>query len=286
MAAALLSRFRRDEPDAEPGDDEGAAGDAGDVEGEWLEYDFHEWSLEGRVMLAQLLKVDEVVHSWQGTTLLVHESFEEAVDSLVDEVTETEEAKEAISRPISPDEELTAFDLAPWSEELRQELVELLVQARVPHIIDRGASDAGDSSDSLPDDGGVEDSGAEVCDLLVREADEERVDLVIDDLLAREEEAQFAELDGLELHDLLGGLFMACDRLRREPVDLEGQRNAAICARTIAGVRTPFGFSAADWRTLRSAAGDLLELVENPETDPDEVQVSAHQMSDQLRRLI
>ena len=324
MSAAFRDRFRRGSADTEPEpfSDEDAPGE-GDA-GEWLAYELHEWSLESRVMLQQLLTVDKVVHSWQGTTLMVHESLEETVDSLVDEVEETERAKEATSRPIGPEDALTAFELAEWPEALRAELVERLVQARVPHILDtegdaaegdatqsdatqsdatqsdatqsdatqsdatQSDADAGDADAGDADAGDADqdtESGA-VCDLLVREVDEERVELLIDDLLAREEEAQFEELDGLEVNELLSRLFVACDRLRRDPGDLDGVRGVTTNARRIAGVRTPFGFSAPSWRNLRNSVSELLDLVESEDTDRDDLRELAHRMSDTLRTLV
>ena len=319
MPPAFRPRFRRgaaaeaagDEPDSrEAGDDpsdaggdhpggdwvgDGAEDDASDDAGEWLAYDFHEWSLESRVMLQQLLTVDQVVHSWQGTTLMVHESLEAAVDGLVEEVEETEEAKEAIARPIGPDEPLTAFELAEWPEALRGELMERLVQARVPHILDTGG-DTDDPGAGDPGAGDADMAGAEapesdvepgpICDLLVREADEERVEVVIDDLLAREEEADFEEMDGLEVNQLLSDLFMACDRLRRDPRDFDGLRGVMAHARRVATVRTPFGFAAPNWRNLRTAAGDLLAMVEDEDSDAEDLRELAHRMSDTLRMLI
>ena len=277
-------------------DGDAGDGDTGEDEArEWLAYELHEWSLESRVMLQQLLVVDKVVHSWQGTTLMVHESLEETVDSLVDEVEETERAKEATTRPIGPEDSLTAFELAEWPETLRAELLELLVQASVPHVLDTEGDAAGDGStegesdEGAPDEGEVPEGGVagdEVCDLLVREADEERVELLIDDLLAREEEAQFEELDGLEVNDLLSTLFVACDRLRRDPGDIDGMRSLVMNARRIAGVRTPFGFSASNWRNLRNAVGELLDLAEGEETDREELRELAHRMSDTLRTLV
>ncbi len=337
MSAAFRPRFRRGAAEAEPegdltertpfesagdevdgeevaGDltnvDDDVVDDAGEDAGEWLAYEFHGWSLESRVMLQQLLTVDQVVHSWQGTTLMVHESLEATVDSLVDEVEETEKAKEAIARPIGPEDPLTAFELAEWPEALRAELMERLVQARVPHILDtegdtdavdpdaEGDADAvdpdaeGDADAVDPDAEGDADAAdpdaerAEVCDLLVREADEERVELVIDDLLAREEEADFEELDGLEVNGLLSDLFVACDRLRRDPRDYDGTRGVVVNARRVAAVRTPFGFSASNWRSLRNAAGDLLAMVEGEDSDDDDLRELAHNMSDALRMLI
>ena len=313
MAAAFRPRFRRggtdeageaasDEVDNDeavgdvvaaggehPGSDGAGDDTAFDEAGEWLAYDFHEWSLEGRVMLQQLLTVDQVVHSWQGTTLMVHESLEATVDGLVEEVEETEEAKEAIARPIGPDEPLTAFELADWPEALRDELMERLMQARVPYIVDTegdtgpGAGDA-DAADVHEREPGAEPG--QVCDLLVREADEERVEVVIDDLLAREEEADFEEMDGLEVNRLLSDLFMACDRLKRDPGDFDGLRGVMAHARRIATVRTPFGFAAPSWRNLRTAAGDLLAMVEDEDADEEDLRELAHRMSDTLRMLI
>jgi len=286
VPAAFRDRFRRGSADTGsepfPSDpaDQDSDQDPGDGEaGEWLAYELHEWSLESRVMLQQLLTVDKVVHSWQGTTLMVHESLEEKVDSLVDEVEETEKAKEATSRPIGPEDSLTAFELAEWSEALRSELVERLVQARVPHILDT-------EGDATEGDADQETEPTEVCDLLVREADEDRVELVIDDLLAREEEAQFEELDGLEVNTLLSDLFVACDRLRKDPGDLDGIRGVVTNARRIAGVRTPFGFSAPNWRTLRNTVGELLDLVESEDADREDLRELAHRMSDTLRTLV
>jgi len=287
MSAAFRDRFRRAIGDAESepssiemsdGDSEGV-GDGDGEAGEWLAYELHEWSLESRVMLQQLLTVDKVAHSWQGTTLMVHESLEEKVDSLVDEVDETERAKEATSRPIGPEDSLTAFELAEWSEALRAELVERLVQARVPHLLDT-------EGDATEGDADQESEPGEVCDLLVREADEDRVELVIDDLLAREEEAQFEELDGLEVNELLSALFVACDRLRKDPGDLDGVRGVVTNGRRIAGVRTPFGFLAPNWRTLRNSVGELLDLVESEDSDRDDLRELAHRMSDTLRTLV
>ena len=403
MCAAFRPRFRRRDADDVAGD--GSADEASDVPGdeadggdddEWLAYELHEWSLESRVMLQQLLTVDQVVHSWQGTTLLVHESLEDQVDRLIDEAEEAEKAKEATSRPIGPDDDLTAFEVGDWSPEMRAELVERLVQARVPHILEESAA-AGDAAegdgaegdgaegdgaegDGAEGDGaegdaaegdaaegdaaegdeaegergagdGAEGDGAEGdaaegdeaegdaaegdaaegdaaegdaaegdaaegdaaegdaaegdaaegdeaegdaaerdgaggWDLWVRETDEERVDLIVDDMLASVEEAGMEELDGLEVNDLLSGLFVACDRLRRDPRDLDGRRGVLANARRLAGVRTPFGFAATSWRSLRGTAGELLALVEAGDTEEEDLRELAHRLGDSLRMLI
>ena len=77
--------FRRNESDGHPDlviDQEDLVDDA---DSEWLAYELHEWASETRAMLAQLLIADQVPHSWQGTTLLAHESVEETVDALIED---------------------------------------------------------------------------------------------------------------------------------------------------------------------------------------------------------
>jgi hypothetical protein len=139
------------DPEAEPG----VLGASDDDGGEWIAYELHEWAAEPRRMLAQLLIADAVPHSWQGTTLLVHEDQEDVVDALVDEV------EKATDQRIEPGESVVGFEMDGWSADLQGELLERLGGAGVPHEID--------------EDG----------DLVVREADEEQVELVIEDLIAR-----------------------------------------------------------------------------------------------------
>ena len=149
---------------------------------------------------------------------------------------------------------------------------------------DAAGADVADADEPAATEAEAEREG--VCDLLVREADEERVEVVIDDLLAREEEADFEEMDGLEVNSLLSDLFMACDRLRRDPRDFDGIRGVITHSQRIARVRTPFGFATPNWRNLRNSAGELLAMLEGEDTDEDDVRELAHRMSDTLRMLI
>ena len=227
-----------------------------DPEGEWLAYELHEWALESRVMLQQLLAADQVVHSWQGTTLMVHETLEEKIDALIDEV------DDATNRRIEPGDEVVAFEMEGWSAELQGELIERLGATALPHEFD--------------EDG----------DLVVREDDEEQVELVIDDLLARADELDLDELDGLEANELLSDLYLACDRLRRDPHDADGVLGAVDAGRRLTEVRSPFGFSATSWKGFRSAAAALVELLEGDDGDDDDLRELAQQLRDALQRVI
>ena len=96
-----------------------------DADSEWLAYELHEWASETRAMLAQLLIADQVPHSWQGTTLLAHESVEETVDALIEEVESAE------NTDLDPDKEQVAFEMEGWSGELQAALAERLGAAAV-----------------------------------------------------------------------------------------------------------------------------------------------------------
>lgn len=227
--------------------------------GEWIAYELHSWASENRRMMQQLLTADGVVHSWQGTTLLVHEVLEEVVDALVEEV------EDATSRRIEPGETVIGFEMDGWAGELQAELVERLGGAGIPHEID--------------EDG----------DLIVREVDEEQVELVIEDVLARADDVGLDELAGLEVNDLLSELFVACDRLRRDPRDADGVLGAVRHGRRMTEVRTPFGFAAKSWLALRGPAGELAEMLEvdgDDRPDDEDIRELAHRLRDSLHPLI
>lgn len=226
-----------------------------DEDSEWLAYELHAWASETRAMLAQLLLADNVQHSWQGTTLLTHESAEADVDALI------EETKAAENPEIDPDKPKLAFEMNEWSAELQAMLVERLGAASVPHLFD------GDG------------------DLVVHEEDEEHVEMVIEDLMARAAEEDMEELDGLEVNSLLSNMFEACDRLKRDVNDGEGVRAAITHGRRLATVATPFGFSSTSWAALRDRCGMLADMLEGDETDDDIVDL-ARDLRDALQRLI
>ena len=227
-----------------------------DEEGEWLAVELHEWASETRSMLAQLLLADGVVHSWQGTTLLAHESVEEAVDALIEEVTKAE------ARGLDPDRAQLAFEMTGWSGRLQAQLSERLGSAGVPHEFDA--------------DG----------DLVCHEDDEEHVELLIEDIVAREGDSGLTELDGLEANNLLSAVFEATDRLRRDVHDSKGVLGVVTHGRRLATTATPFGFSATGWNSLREAADGLVALIESEDASDTEISEHAVRLRDTLQRLV
>lgn len=227
-----------------------------DEEGEWLAIELHEWASETRSMLAQLLLADGVVHSWQGTTLLAHESVETEVDALIEEVEKAE------ARELDPERPQLAFEMDGWSPSLQAQLSERLGSAGVPHEFDS--------------DG----------DLICHEDDEEHVELLIEDLLARTADSGLEELDGLEANNLLSALFEATDRLRRDVHDSKGVLRAVTHGRRLAASATPFGFSATGWNSLRETADQLVDLIESEDASDVEISELAIRLRDTLQRLV
>jgi len=273
VAPSFRSHFRRDESDkpaegqeveiatedSDVQNDEGSSSEnlvVDDDSGEWLAYELHEWASQSRAMLAQLLIADKVVHSWQGTTLLAHESVEEAVDALLDEV-------EAATDPeLDSDKAQVAFEMEGWSGEQQALLAERLGAAAVPH--------------EFYADG----------DLVCHEEDEEQAELVIEDILARAADEGLEDLEGLALNDLLSALFGATDRVRKDVHDGVGVLGCVTHGHRLRGVATPFGFAAGNWVVLRDSAGDLADLLESKDATDADVTDLAARLRDALHRII
>jgi len=207
-------------------------------------------------MASQLLVADGVVHSWQGTTLMVHESAEEVVDGLIEEV------QVAGRRSLDIDEPKTAFEMDGWDDDLREVLIERLVGTGVPHEFD------GDG------------------DLVIHEIDEEQVDMIIDEVLARREEHDLEKLEGLEANDLLSALFLATDRLRRDPGDSNGVLGVIEHGERLVRSAAPFGFEPSGWSQLRDSTASLIDLIQQEEPPVDEITGQAEMLRETLRALV
>ncbi len=227
-----------------------------DESGEWLAYELHEWASESRSMLAQLLVAEEVVHSWQGTTLLAHGSLEEQVDTLIEEVQVAEDPE------LDPEKPQTAFEMQGWSGELQAKLVERLGSASIPHEFDS--------------DG----------DLVIHEADEDHVEQILDELLALTADEGLEELEGLELNDLLSAMFDAADRLRRDAHDGPAVLRCVEHATRLTKVGTPFGFAATNWAQIRERCATLVEMIQSDETPDEDLVTTAGEIRDALQRVI
>jgi len=209
------------------GEDAGAIGEGA---GNAVEYDVSPWAGETRRILRTVLAEREIPHAWEGTVVVVPEAFEEAMDQMVDEVSSTARAALGSAR------EKVGYDVSPWSAATQNKLVDKLVEATIAHEWDAEG------------------------DLLVHAEDAESVEEILDEL---GDPDGSEEIDGLELHDRLGKLFVVVDRLANDPQDSTGVRGIEQAYGAIESAGLPFGVDAALWLDIHKVAGRLRDTVDD-----------------------
>ncbi len=248
-----------------------------------LAYEFHEWSVESRVMMESLLVSAGVVHAWQGTTLMVREEDEDAVDAVVDEV-------EAATLPtLDPEADLVLFETSDWTGEHQSIVISRLVSDEIPHAFD-------------PDG-----------DLVVEQADQERVSGLIEGVQSGavqaddgadagaallglggvggegdgEEEPvyEFGEvrLQGLEAQELMGEIFVAANRLSKNPRHPKSVEAAIDRADEIKAAALPFGFERPVWASIVEGSVALKETILDDDAEEEDLMESARELCQTLR---
>lgn len=281
--------------------------DGGTVAGE-VEYDLHEWAVESRVMVQQLLSSARIRHAWEGATLVVAAKDEARVDAFVDEV-------EATTLPVlDPEAPKIAYDIEDWTDQQQTRLMHLLEDVAIPYEFDReGAlvvleeheervealldsveypdgrppSEDGDDEDDEDHeddeddaDDGEDPEDADPADVdLVDEADADE-DGAADDLIGDE------DYDGPEAMDVLSDLFVAADRLRHSATDADGV--LTLVDRTVDAERMPlpYGFVPAVWKDIVRQVVTLRDLLEDDESEDDDIEEHAQDLRDTLRNYV
>ena len=201
-------------------------GDAAGPEEGHLAYDCAAWAGETRAVLRSLLVSQGIPHAWQGTTLTVRDEDEEVVDGLIDEVSGS-------ARPaLDADVVRVVYEVGEWPVGLQSQLADELAAADIAYEWDERG------------------------DLVVAEADEDRVESVLADL-PDPDESQISSDDGVAVHELLDSVFMSSDRLARNGADASGTLQLVEAADVVEQLALPFGFEPAQWRTF---VGRVLEL--------------------------
>ena len=235
------------------------ADDVGEADEDQLEYDLHEYSSQSRSMMESLLLGAGLPHAWQGAVLVVREADEQRVDEFV----------EAVGRAAAPvladDVPRVAYELAGLDDDYVGRLT--------------GALDAAGIAYGFDDDG----------DLEVAAADEARVDGLFDKLAGDGSEGDSGEfgpgLDGVDAHDVLSRLFVASDRLQRNPRDRKGNRNLARGSEEIRQLALPFGFEARIWRAVLNQVESLVDIADSDATQ-DEIATAAATTRDVLHNFV
>lgn len=241
-----------------------------------IEYELHDWPIESRQMLRQLLLGAEIPHVWQGGRLVVPEASEAHVDDLVDQVEET-----TTGTLLDPDAAQVAFEVQEWDDALVGQLTGLLDERSVPWafaatgelvVLAEHAEtvealvDELEFPDALPVDGAGEHAG---------QAEEPVDDGAVE----------------IDPDAVLGGLFVACDRLARNAGDANGVLDAVEINTTLASARMPFGYDPKVWQEIRARTAALAVVLEREEADgasggdatDEEIEQAAAELRDLLR---
>ena len=225
------------------------AAEVGEADEDQLEYDLHEYSSQSRSMMESLLLGADVPHAWQGAVLVVREADEERVDDFVAAV------DRAAAPALADDEPRVAYELAGFDDDYVGRLTEALDGAGIAY--------------------GFDEDG----DLQVAVADEARVEGLLDRLADGDADGESGEfgpgLDGVDAHEVLSRLFVAADRLQRNPRDRRGNRNLARGGEEIRQLALPFGFEARTWRSVLDQVQALGDIVDSDATPDEIVEVAA-----------
>ena len=84
---------------------------------------------------------------------------------------------------------------------------------------------------------------------------------------------------------MLSRLFVASDRLQRNPRDRKGNRNLARGSEEIRQLALPFGFEARTWRALLNQVEALVDIVDSDATH-DEIATAATTTRDVLHNFV
>ena len=124
-------------------------------------------------------------------------------------------------------------------------------------------------------------------DLVVLEADQHAVDHLLERLdhplaLAPEPDGD----DGVEAADVLSALFLAADRLRKDPGELTALEQLLWAVPVAEAIGVPYGFESAEWDGLVLRAGELRDAVAAEQPDFDRVRDLARSLRDALRPVV
>lgn len=199
-------------------------------EGDQIAYELEGWGNQLRVTLSGMLDLHGIAHVWEVGALVVAAPHEEEVDELIAAV-EGGEGEE-----LDPDVPQVAFEIEGVSADELAALDAELIAAHIPH------------------------AWQETGELLVPEESEDDVADIIDAVLNPDEEEE-AE-DGLATHAALDALYVAVDKLGKDPTDEKLVARYAEAAAGVEGRTVPYGMSGNDWDALLAQVAELAEVLE------------------------
>ena len=217
--------------------------------GDQVAYELEGWGAQLCQTLAGMLDLAGVPFVWEAGTLVVPAPFEAEVDRCIAAV-EGDDAE-----VLDEEAELAAFEIEGVSLEELEDLDGLLIAKGIAHAW----SDQGE--------------------LLVAVENEDAVAALIDGLLAADGED--ADDDGLALHEALDALFVATDKLVKDPLEAKLGRRFSDAADRLDAMGLPYGMAPAEWASLLALVADVRTAISGDElpaaddADADEVDDAA-----------
>ncbi len=198
--------------------------------GDQIAYELDGWGNQLRVTLSGMLDLHGIAHVWEVGALVVAAPHEEAVDELIAAVEggEGEELEADVPQVAFEIEGVSADELAALDAEL--------IAAHIPH------------------------AWQETGELLVPQESEDDVADMIDAILNPPDEDE-AE-DGLATHAALDALYVAVDKLGKDPLDQKLVDRFTVAADGLEGLSVPYGMSGNEWEALVSQVAELRSVLD------------------------
>ncbi|HSM65093.1 MAG TPA: hypothetical protein VK860_02190 [Ilumatobacteraceae bacterium] len=225
-----------------------------------VHYDVSAWTFDQRGELSEALAESELPHVWQGEELVVPEAIETEVDALFERL---EELFGPFPIVLVDDADSVEYGLDEWPEGDRVALTAALVEAEIPHRWD-------DTTVVV-----AADAEAAVDDLLDR--------IESGELAGAAEDAPTAP-DGA-----LGAMFVAADKLAKDPMDAGARRGMIDLLPQIDPKHPPYGLAVRTWAGGVDGVRTLVELIDaqavgtDPNVDHESAVIGAAQ---ELRALL
>ena len=124
----------------------------------------------------------------------------------------------------------------------------------------------------------------QVGDLLVLVEDEDAVEAALDAFQGANDDRP--ELEGLDANALLSDVFVACDRLRKDPRDNRGVEEILAYAPLLVSHRPPFGFNPVTWNLLGEKTNELVDLLAEGNTSDEDLKLLAKTLTEVLRQMV
>ena len=232
-----------------------------DPDAESVHYDLAEWNVDQRAAVAEVFAEAELPHAWVGDEVIVPAELEEVADQLLDRLEQEFDIEGRGSGSgatamldSASDDEITEYELDEWSDAERSRLSGLLASSGIPFRWE------GALLVTLTD---YEDTVDELLDAV------EAGDVTIVDATGTGR-GTVSAADSSVSGETLTQMFLAAERLQRDPLDADG---LALLVRVIDDIEdggTPFGVPLPAWRQAAELADQLADALAGSNF-PDEI---------------